>query len=319
MMTGSSPIVSAQIVGVDVSKAWLDVAAFGKSGCVRFANDKGGFKRLMAWLKTLGPSIVVGLEPSGGYERAIVRALIAAGLDVRFADARRVRLLAQAHNASAKTDRIDAGFIARFIAETGGRQLALDPVRDAVADRLTARRALRDAAQRLDQQAESFEDPKLQQRLFEESARLKAQAEALQEEALELLDADPHLAASAELLQSAPGVGALTAATLLAELPELGRLNGKQIARLVGLAPFTRESGQWKGRAVCQGGRTVPRCALFMAAMAAKRSKSGPFKAFFDNLVSKGKPKLVALVAIMRKLLVTLNAMLRDNKPFAPA
>ncbi len=305
-------MITGKIAGIDVSKHSLDAAVLGAAGGERFDNDAKGAKRLIAWLRRQRAEIV-GLEPSGGYEKAAIKALAAAGFDVRFADARRVRLLAEAHNAGAKTDAIDAHFIARFIVETGGRKIELDPVREALADMVKARRDLGGAARRLAQQAAALTHKGARRTLEKQAAALCAAAKAMEQAALAYVRDDSALTNDAQIMQTAPGVGAIVAATMLADMPELGRLTGKQAARLAGLAPYIRESGQWKGRAACGGGRMAPRNILYMAAMAAKR-KDPSLKAFFDRLVAAGKPKMVALVALMRKLLTALNAMLRDQK-----
>jgi transposase len=306
--------MTRHIIGIDVSKHALDVCLFESGAPRRFDNDPAGRKRLIRWLRR-HKARVVGLEPSGGYERALVKALIEAGFDARFADARRVRLLAQAHNAAAKTDTIDARFIARFIAETGGRKIHLDPARETLAELMAARRNLIEAAQRLAQQAESIDHAPARRVLERQVRKLTTEAKAIETAALTHVRAHANLAAAMRLLTSAPGVGPIVAATLLAETPELGALSGKQVARLVGLAPFVRESGQWQGRAACCGGRRVPRNLLYLAAMAAKRTCRSA-QAFFDRLVAAGKPKMVALVALMRKLITALNAMMRDQKPW---
>lgn len=307
-------MMTQKIVGIDISKHALDAAILGQVGAERFDNDAKGVKRLLAWLRRHGGEIV-GLEPSGGYEKAAIKALIAAGFDVRFADARRVRLLAQAHNAGAKTDAIDAHFIARFIAETGGRRITLDPAREALGDMLKARRDLIEASRRLAQQGEALAHLPSRRALEKHAEKLRAEAKLLEKAALAHVRGNAELDRAAALLQSAPGVGPIVAATMLAEMAELGSLTGKQAARLAGLAPYVRESGQWKGRAACGGGRTVPRNLLYLAAMAAKRCDPAA-RSFFNRLVAAGKPKMVALVALMRKLLTTLNAILRDQKPW---
>lgn len=308
-------MIHKTIAGIDVSKHTLDVAVHGRSGVERFDYNARGLKQLIAWLKRQGAAIA-GLEPSGGYEKAAVKALLGAGFDLRFADARRVRLLAQAHNAGAKTDAIDAHFIARFIAETGGRRIALDGPREALGDMLKARRDLIEASRRLAQQGEAMTHAPTRRALAKQAEKLRLEAKAIEKAALAHMRAHAELAQAAALLQTAPGVGPIVAATMLAEMAELGALTGKQAARLAGLAPYLRESGQWKGRAAIGGGRIVPRNLLYLAAMAAKR-KDAAARAFFDRLVSAGKPKMVALVALMRKLLTALNAMLRDQKPWA--
>jgi len=312
--------MTQDIAGIDVAKRSLDVCLLLGGEPRRFDNDTQGRKRLIRWLRRQRTRIV-GLEPSGGYERAIIKALLAAGFDVRFADARRVRLLAQAHNAPAKTDAIDARFIARFIAETGGRAVRLDAAREALAELMAGRRNLIDVAQRLSQQAQSIDHATARRALARQAQKALTEAKMLEAAALAHVRSHADLAAAARLLMTAPGVGAIVAATLLAEMPELGALSGKQAARLAGLAPYVRESGAWKGRAACGGGRVVPRNLLYLAAMAAKR-KCGAERAFFDRMVAAGKPKMVALVALMRKLLTALNAMLRDQTPWiahAPA
>jgi len=308
--------MTQKIAGIDVSKHSLDACLLASGELVRFGNDAQGRKRLLRWLRRRGAEIV-GLEPSGGYERAIVKALAGAGFDVRFADARRVRLLAQAHNAGAKTDAIDARFIARFIAETGGRKIHLDPARDVLAELMSARRNFIEAAQRLTQQAETLEHASARRAIERQVRRLMAEAKTMEAAALAHARAHTALAASLRLLMSAPGVGPIVAATLLAEMPELGALNGKQAARLAGLAPFVRESGQWKGCAAIGGGRRIPRNLLYLAAMAAKRT-CAPARSLFERLVAAGKPKMVALTALMRKLITALNAMMRDQKPWTP-
>lgn len=308
-------MMTQDTAGIDVSKQALDVCLLESGELRRFDNDAAGRKRLVRWLRRCGAG-VVGLEPSGGYERAIVKSLIGAGFDTRFADARRVRLLAQAHNAGAKTDAIDARFIARFIAETGGRRIRLDPAREALAELMAVRRNLIEAAQRLTQQAEGVDHSSARRALERQAKKLLIEAKAMETSALAHVRAHADLAAAARLLMSAPGVGPIVAATMLAEMPELGALTGKQAARLAGLAPYIRESGEWKGRAACGGGRTIPRNLLYLAAMAAKR-KCRSARAFFDRLVAAGKPKMVALVALMRKLLTALNAMMRDQKCWA--
>jgi transposase len=307
----------AMIVGVDVSKHSLDVNVFGEERVTRFSNDKPGLAKLLAWLKKQKKRVVVGLEPSGGYERALVNALLDNRIEVRFADAGRVRHLAQAYGASAKTDPIDARFIARFIAEVGGRVITRDTQRERLAELVAARRTLVEHAEALTQCA-ALLGKDCARTALEKSARVAlSQAQALEQEALALVKADPELKAIFRRLQTAPGVGPIVALTLIGELPELGTLRGKEIVRLTGLAPFIRKSGKWEGCAKITGGRTAPRNILYMAAMAAKRCDP-TFKAFFDQLVARGKPKMVALIAVMRKLLNALNAMVRDGTDWQP-
>jgi transposase len=306
----------ATIVGVDVSKASLDAHQLGAPRTERFANTANGRRRLLAWLQRL-EAPVVGLEPSGGYERALLRDLLAAGIEARFADPRRVRKMAEAYNAPAKTDAIDARFIARFIKETGGTAIVRDPDREQLRDLLNTRTNLIETAQAQHQRASMLDPGAARQALLQLARAGEAKAKTLLAEASALVRRKPALRNLVRLAQTIPGIGPLVAMTWLAQMPELGQCSGKKIAKLAGLAPFIRQSGEWKGRAFCAGGRPNPRRLMYLAAMAAKRS-SPPFKAAFDRLVASGKPKMVALVAIMRRLATILNAVIRDQTPWQP-
>jgi transposase len=299
-------------VGVDVSKADLDVRVLGEARSRRVKNRPEGWARLIALLPV---GAVVGVEPSGGYERGLVRALVAAGVEVRWADPGRVRALARALGIPAKTDTIDAELIARYVASTGGRPVRIDPDRDRLGDLLAARSAALDAAVRLRAQAEAQGEGPGRQALAHLADHAQEQALNLTQAALQLIAACPALSQSWKLLQTAPGVGPIVAAGLLADMPELGHVSRKTIAKLAGLAPYTRQSGAWRGKATCSGGRSRPRRLLYLAAMAAVRT-SPSAKAFFQRLVSNGRPKMVALTACMRKLLTILNAIVRDQRPW---
>lgn len=302
----------AMIVGVDVSKDSLDANTFGEERVTRFSNDKTGRGKFIAGLKKQPKRVIVGVEPSGGYERALINELLDAGIEVRFADAGRVRHLACAHGASAKTDPIDARFIARFIAEVGGRVITREKQRESLAELLAARSSLTEHADALTQRAALLDKGPARASLEKTARAARSEAKALEGAAFDLVKADDGLEALFRRLQTAPGVGPIVAMTLIAEMPELGSLRGKEIVRLAGLAPFIRKSGKWEGCAKIGGGRATPRKVLYMAAMAAKKFDPA-FKAFFDQLVARGKLKIVALVAVMRKLLNALNAMVRDG------
>lgn len=303
------------VVGLDVSKGELEVRQLDQAKSRRVRNGPDGWKRLIAQLPT---GAVVGIEPSGGYERGVVRALLKAGFDVRWADPARVRALGRALGAPAKTDAIDAELIARYVAHTGGRPVRIDPDRERLRDLLAARSAALEAANKLKAQAQTLEDGPGRDALLRLQAAARQQAVELTATATSLARNCPRLAQSWRLLQSAPGVGPLVAAELLAHMPELGQVSRKPIAKLAGLAPFIRESGAWRGRAVCSGGRSRPRRLLYLAAMAAIRA-SAQLRARFQRLVANGKPKMLALTACMRSLLTALNAMIRDQRPWAPA
>ncbi|MDP3746098.1 MAG: IS110 family transposase [Phenylobacterium sp.] len=307
-------------VGVDVAKTMLDVSVLGQPKTWRASNSAAGWRTLIARLGALERPVVVGVEPSGGYERGLVRALIEAGLEVRWADPARVRALARALGAPAKTDAIDAALIARFVAQTQGRPVELDDERQRLKDLLAARQAAGRVARQLTAQAQALDHAPARAALEGLAAAAAMEARELTRQALAQLRDNPDLKAIWTRLQTAPGVGPLVAAELVAHMPELGRVGGKAIAKLAGLAPFIRKSGAWTGRAVCSGGRARPRQALYMAAVASLRAKLGP-RPVFQRLVQAGKPTKLALTACMRRLLVTLNAMIRDNTDWrhAPA
>jgi len=300
-------------VGVDVSKADLDVCIAGAGKPWRVKNTPAGWARL---IKALPPGAVIGLEPSGGYEKGVIGALIAAEADVRWADPARVRALARAVGAPAKTDRIDAELIARYVAQTGGRAVELNPERARLGQLLAARSAALATAIRLKAQADTLED-EAALALQRMEAIARQEVAGLTRRIFEMIRNQPSLAQPWRLLQTAPGVGPLVAAELLANMPELGCISRKAIAKLAGLAPYVRESGAWKGRAFCSGGRPRPRQALYLAAMAAVRACPA-VRNRFQRLVQHGKPKMVALTACMRQMLTALNAMLRDQKPWNP-
>jgi transposase len=304
-------------VGVDVSKARLDVSVLGEPRGWSVANTAAGRGDLIDRLAALG-RVVVGVEPSGGQEREVIKALASAGIEVRWCDPARVRALARALGAPAKTDAIDAQMIARFVAQAQGRAIVLDPERQSLKDLLAARQAAGEAARALAAQAKSLDHPPARAALEALAAEALAQAKALTAEALDLLRQSSALCATWRLLQTAPGVGALVAAELVAHMPELGQVPNRAIAKLAGLAPFIRKSGAWAGRAVCSGGRARPRQMLYLAAVASLRAKLGQ-RPIFKRLTQNGKPPKVALTACMRRLLVSLNAMVRDNQHWRAA
>lgn len=296
-------------MGVDVSKRTLDLSDALGGRVETLANEPAVWARLARRWRS---GVVVGVEPSGGYEKGLVRALTDAGVDVRWADPGRVRALARALGAPAKTDAIDAAMIARFVAQTGGRKVERDLEREALRELLDARLAAQDTAQRLKAQAGALQRGPARRELEALACAAMAAVKRLTAAVMTFLRRSETLRAFWRRLQSAPGVGPLVAADMLAFMPELGRVDQKVIAKLAGLAPFIRQSGQWKGRATCSGGRPRPRRALFLAAMAAIRTRA-PLRGLYEALIARGKPRMVALNACMRRLLVALNAMTRDQ------
>jgi transposase len=258
----------------------------------------------------------VAVEATGGFETVVVASLGAAGLPVIVVNPAQVRAFATALGKRAKTDPIDAAVIARFVAATNPQ---VRPLPDAetmmLADLVTRRRQIIQMIV-----AERQRERRMPSRhLRKSSARL---IKALEKE-LNVLDTEiddsvrgtPAWREKEDLLKSVPGVGNITARTLIAEMPELGRLDRRQVASLAGLAPWTRQSGKWRGKSFTGGGRATVRTALFMAALTAKRCNP-ILKAFHQRLIAAGKPKMVALIATARKLLTILNAIIRDKTPW---
>ena len=306
------------IVGIDVSKDRLDVHVAPSGDSFVVGNDHAGIDELASRLASAGAD-VVALEATGGFETLAVAGLSSAGLAVIVVNPAQVRSYAKAVGRRAKTDRIDAALIAAFVLAT---KPELRPLRDAETQTLSALVARR----RQIVQMIVAEENRARMALAKQAQKsIKRLLSALRRE-LESLDADldDHIRKSPlwqvreTLLTSVPGVGPATARTLLAEMPELGTLDRRQIASLAGLAPFTRQSGKWKGKSFIGGGRAKLRAALFMAALVASRHNP-VLKDFRDRLVASGKPKIVAIVATMRKLLTILNAIIRDEKPWQNA
>ena len=306
------------IVGIDVSKDRLDIAVRPSGLAFAVARNGAGLEQLVTRLRELSPSIVA-IEATGGFETVAAAALASAGLPVAVVNPAQIRAFAKAINQRAKTDAIDAAVIAHFAQATG-----LEP--RAVPDEAT--RLLADLVARRRQIVEMIGAERQREKRVAIARLRKSIARLLKalEKELASLDADiddavrgsPVWREKEDLLASVPGVGPVIARTLLAELPELGQLDRKQIAALAGLAPFTRQSGQWRGKSFIGGGRTVVRTVLFMGAMVAKQHNP-ILKAFFDRLVAAGKPKMVALIAVARKLLTILNAIVRDHRKWQHA
>jgi len=304
------------VVGIDVSKARLDVARSDTPKPQSLPNTPQGHARLAELLADWAPALVV-LEATGGYERAVASALQRAGLPVAVVNPRQVRAFAQATGRLAKTDALDAAVLAAFGAAVHPEPSApADPARTALAGLVARRRQLVDMAvqerNRLEH-ADGLARAGIQRHLGYLAEELAAVDEAI----AAAIRASAVLARQAALLESVTGVGARTAAVLLAELPELGCVDRKQIAALVGVAPMNRDSGGLRGQRHIAGGRVSVRCALYMAALVAVRFNPD-LRAQYRRLRAAGKPAKVALVAVMHKLAMLLNAIIRDQKPWTP-
>ena len=307
--------MDAIVIGIDVSKDRLDVAVRPTGEVFVVTRDAAGLEALVARLAPLAPS-TVAVEATGGVETVVAASLAAAGLPVVVVNPAQVRAFAQALGRRAKTDPIDAGVIAHFVEAT---RPAVRPLPDAetrlLADLVARRRQIVAMMVAERQRQKRLTDKRLQKSIARLLAALQKELSELERAIAETMRASPAWAAAETLLCSVPGIGPTIARTLVAELPELGRLDRRKIAALVGLAPWTRQSGTWKGKSVIGGGRASVRAALFLGAMVAARHNPD-LKTFRDRLVAAGKPKLVALVATARKLLTILNAIVRDQQPW---
>lgn len=298
-------------VGIDVSIDRLDVAIRPDGRDFYVTNDATGWAELVA---RLHPDTVtaIGLEPSGGYERGVIRRLLASGFSVRRINPNKLRQFARARGVWAKNDRIDARLIADYVAVMPTRAVERHPAIERLTETVTMRRQLCDEHVALENQARHLEDVFLQRIAKRRLARIEADIALLDKRLADLVAAQPGLAQRFRLLCSMPGVGATLAYTLLALLPELGQIGRKQIAALVGLAPYDFDSGRFRGQRHIYGGRMAVRNTLYMPALAAFRFNPA-LRAFHRRLVAAGKKPKVAIVAVMRKMLTTLNAMLRDG------
>ena len=307
--------MDAIVVGIDVSKDRLDVAVRPTGERFVVARDADGLDGLVARLAPLAPA-AVAVEATGGYETAVVASLAAASLAVVVVNPAQVRSFAQALGRRAKTDPIDAGVIAHFIEAT---KPAIRPLPDQatrlLADLLARRRQIVAMIVAERQRQKRLTEKRLQKSIARLLAALQKELSALETDIDEAVRGSPAWREKEDLLASVPGVGKTIARTLLAELPELGGLDRRKVAALVGLAPWTRQSGKWKGKSFIGGGRADVRAALFLGAMVAARHNP-ELKAFRHRLVQAGKPKLVALIATARKLLTILNAIIRDQQPW---
>jgi transposase len=302
--------------GIDVSKDRLDVVVLPEGRFFSVSNDAVGWAELVARLLPLAVS-AIGIEASGGYERGIIRALLAVGLSVRRINPNKLRQFARARGVLAKNDRLDARLIAEYVAIMPTRVVQRDAAAERLAEIVIMRRQLCDEHVAVENQAAHVEDAMLQRLTKRRLARLEADIHLLDKRMAEMVAANAALTQRYELLISMPGVGPVLAFTLIALLPELGKMNRKQIAALVGLAPYDFDSGKLRGHRSIYGGRMPVRNVLYMAALSASRYNPA-LKAFSKRLANADKKAKVILVAVMRKMITTLNAMLRDNAAWQP-
>ena len=308
---------STKCGGIDVGKRWLDAAAHGLGETMRVPNDAAGVGELIAWLRGQGIGRV-GLEASGGYERLACSQLAQAGFEVVLHQPLEVRLFARLKRLRAKNDRIDAVLIAAATAQTDAVKAAADPRLQALAERLTAYEQVTDQLAELKTFMEHVRLKDVSALLGRQIASLARLKQQLARQVLERLKAHPDLLARFRLLMSLPGVGPIVAASLVVRMPELGQMQRGQAAALAGVAPFDRDSGQFKGLRFISGGRRRPRRLLYLAALAAKRCDA-TFRAVAARLLARGKPKKVVVVAVMRRLVEAANLVLARGQPWAKA
>jgi transposase len=307
-------MTSGKFVGVDVSKRWLDVQVHEEGQGWQVGNEAEGFVRLITKMKQIGPTMIV-FEATGGYERQAAKALSEAGLAVAVVNPTRVRRFAEAMGILAKTDKIDAKVIAHYASVAKplakSRQTPLEERLAACVER--RRQVLLDLVAEKNRLSTSPEC--IQTDIAEHIVWLNERVANLERQIQACIAEKDEWQELVQLIESVPEVGPVTATTLVAELPELGKVDRQEIAALGGVAPFNRDSGPKKGKRKIFGGRAGIRRTLFMATLSAV--KFNPvIRAFYEALLDRGKEKKVALTACMRKLLIMINAMVRDGKPW---
>ncbi len=302
------------VVGIDVSKDKLDVCVLPGGELFVVSRNAAGLSELTERLKGLSVG-VIAIEATGGFETVVAASLASSGLPVAVVNPAQIRHFAQALGKRAKTD---AFVIARFAEATKPDVRPLDDEATQLLSALiTRRRQIIDMIVAETHRERSVTDKTLKKSIAQLKMALERALSDIDTKIDEQIRSSPLWRAKEDLLSSVPGVGPITARTLIADLPELGRLSPKQIAALAGLAPYTRQSGKWRGKAFTSGGRSSVRGVLFLAAMAACRYNP-VLKVFRQRLLDAGKPPKVAIIAMARKRLTILNAMIRENQPWQP-
>ena len=305
-------------VGIDVSKDQLDVHVSPSGEAFTVSRDGKGLEVLIDRLRKLSPQLIA-IEATGGFETIVAAALAGAALPLAIVNPAQVRHFAQAVGKRAKTDPIDAEVIARFVEAV---KPEVRPVPDAQARTLgelvARRRQIIEMMVAERQREQRTALVRVRKSILRHIKMLEKELAEIDSDIGTLVRGSPLWREKEDLLVTFPGIGTTLARTLLAEMPELGNLNRREIASLAGVAPFTRQSGRWKGKSMIAGGRAPVRSALYMAALSASNFNPS-LKRFYQRLLSAGKPKMVALIAVARKILTILNAMLRERKQWQPA
>jgi transposase len=310
-------IISRCFVGIDVAKEKLDLAVLGEARVNQSSNDSAGIESLVSQMQERKPELIV-VEATGGYQRAVVLGLFHAGLPVAVVNPLRVRQYARACGKLAKTDRIDALLLAEFGKQVQPRRFEAQSEAGRYLEALLVRRKQLEEMLKAEKNRLRTVHQALRTSIEAMIEHLKAEMRQLEAEVRKFMDEQECWKEKREILVSAPGIGVVTTATLLAELPELGKMDRKKIAALVGVAPMNFDSGKKHGYRKTKGGRADVRSVLYMATLVATRFNP-VIKAQYERLVARGKLKKVAITACMRKFLTILNAMMRDQQPFRAA
>lgn len=304
-------IPNGSYMGIDVGKTWLDVAVWGNDYVMHVKNDTQGIEEIIAWVMEEKPQLI-SIEASGGYEQLVVQAMLENSLPVAVVNPTRVRALARATGKLAKTDAIDARLIAEYAYKIQPEALTPKEAQEIRLKALVTRREQLVSMRTAEQNRLGTVHNSMRKDIQEHIEWMNERIEALEAEIKELVDSLPEWREQVERLDSIPGVGIITAVTVLAEMPELGQMNRQKITALGGLAPFNQDSGQKRGKRRIFGGRKEIRRVLYMACLSA--TKCNPVIQFmYNRLMSKGKVFKVAMTACMRKMLTIMNAMTRDR------
>ena len=314
--SGEDDMDTQTYIGIDVAKGHLDVHALPSGEAWQSANDPDGIDALVARVTALGPALVV-LEASGKYEAPCAAALAAAGVPVAVVNPRQARDFGKSTGQLAKTDTLDAAMLALFAERVRPEPRPLPDAESQALAAILARRRQLITMLVAEKNRAHMAAPSVAKSITKHVRWLERELAGVDDDLSDAIRESAVWRAKDDLLRAVPGVGRVLATTLLADLPELGRLNRREIAALVGVAPLNRDSGTHRGQRSVWGGRATVRTALYMGALAAVRSNP-PVRALYRRLVAAGKPKKVALVACMRKLLVTCNAVVRDGAAWDP-
>lgn len=306
--------LTTKVAGIDVSKLHLDVALHGSEDMLRVNNDTAGRAQLVSWLKAHDVARV-GLESTAGYQKALVLELGQAGFEVVVHQPIEVRLFAKLRRWKAKNDKIDARLIAAATAQVDTVRAAADPRLAELAERLTAYEQFSDLLAQLKTTMEHVALPDLLDLYRAQARELMARKRALLVDLIGRIKSHADLCSRYQLLLSLPGVGATVAAVLVVRMPELGNMRRGEASSLIGVAPFDRDSGGFRGQRTIWGGRFRPRRFLYLAALAAKRWDPG-FKAFAAQMLARGKAAKLVITAVMRKLIEAANVVLARGTPW---